>query len=55
MGSNKFKSEPITFNPKVLKSLDVVSPILHGTNGEDGTIQGLLKLAGVPFVGAGVL
>lgn len=36
-------------------TLDVVFPILHGTFGEDGTIQGLLKLAGVPFVGSGVL
>ncbi|MCG8608437.1 D-alanine--D-alanine ligase A, partial [bacterium] len=36
-------------------SLDVVFPILHGTFGEDGTVQGLLKLANVPFVGAGVL
>jgi D-alanine-D-alanine ligase len=35
--------------------LDVVIPLLHGTYGEDGTVQGLLKLAGVPFVGAGVL
>lgn len=35
--------------------VDVVFPILHGPFGEDGTIQGLLKLAGVPFVGAGVL
>jgi D-alanine-D-alanine ligase len=35
--------------------LDVVFPILHGPLGEDGTIQGLLKLAGLPFVGAGVL
>lgn len=35
--------------------VDVVFPILHGTFGEDGTVQGLLKLAGVPFVGAGVL
>ena len=35
--------------------LDVVFPILHGPFGEDGTIQGLLKLADVPFVGAGVL
>jgi D-alanine-D-alanine ligase len=35
--------------------LDVVFPILHGPLGEDGTIQGLLKLAGIPFVGAGVL
>ena len=37
------------------KSIDVVFPILHGPFGEDGTIQGLLKLADVPFVGAGVL
>ncbi len=36
-------------------SLDVVFPILHGPFGEDGTIQGLLELAGVPYVGAGVL
>ena len=35
--------------------IDVVFPILHGPFGEDGTIQGLLKLANVPFVGAGVL
>lgn len=37
------------------KCLDVVFPILHGPFGEDGTIQGLLKLANIPFVGAGVL
>ena len=36
-------------------SLDVVFPILHGPFGEDGTVQGLLKLANIPFVGAGVL
>lgn len=35
--------------------IDVVFPVLHGTYGEDGTIQGLLELAGVPYVGAGVL
>jgi D-alanine-D-alanine ligase len=35
--------------------VDVVFPILHGPFGEDGTVQGLLKLAGVPFVGASVL
>lgn len=35
--------------------LDVIFPVLHGTYGEDGTVQGLLKLAGIPFVGAGVL
>jgi D-alanine-D-alanine ligase len=35
--------------------LDVIFPILHGTFGEDGTVQGLLKLANIPFVGTGVL
>ncbi|MHB9108779.1 MAG: D-alanine--D-alanine ligase [Armatimonadota bacterium] len=35
--------------------LDVVFPVLHGPFGEDGTVQGLLKLANIPFVGAGVL
>jgi D-alanine-D-alanine ligase len=38
-----------------LPKLDVIFPILHGPYGEDGTVQGLLKLAGVPFVGSGVL
>jgi D-alanine-D-alanine ligase len=38
-----------------LPPLDVVLPLLHGTYGEDGTVQGLFKLANVPFVGAGVL
>lgn len=38
-----------------LCSVDVVFPILHGPLGEDGTVQGLLKLADIPFVGAGVL
>jgi D-alanine-D-alanine ligase len=37
------------------RPLDVVFPIIHGTGGEDGSLQGLLTLAGVPFVGAGVL
>ncbi len=40
---------------EVLATVDVVFPVLHGTNGEDGTIQGLLDLAGVPYVGTGVL
>ncbi len=39
----------------MLKPLDVVFPVLHGTFGEDGTVQGLLELAGIPYVGAGVL
>lgn len=38
-----------------LLAVDVVFPVLHGPFGEDGTVQGLLKLAHVPFVGAGVL
>lgn len=36
-------------------SIDVIFPMLHGTMGEDGTIQGLFELAGIPYVGAGVL
>jgi D-alanine-D-alanine ligase len=36
-------------------TVDVVFPVLHGTFGEDGTVQGLLELAGLPYVGAGVL
>ena len=42
-------------SPSVNQKIDVVFPILHGTFGEDGTIQGLLKLANIPFVGASVL
>ncbi|MCL6471186.1 MAG: D-alanine--D-alanine ligase [Firmicutes bacterium] len=38
-----------------LEAIDVVFPVLHGPFGEDGTVQGLLKLADIPFVGAGVL
>ena len=38
-----------------IQNIDVVFPVMHGTFGEDGTVQGLLELAGVPYVGAGVL
>jgi len=38
-----------------IKRLDCVFPVLHGKNGEDGTMQGLLKIAGIPFVGCGTL
>jgi D-alanine-D-alanine ligase len=41
--------------PAALGGVDVVLPVLHGPYGEDGTIQGLLEMAGVPYVGAGVL
>jgi D-alanine-D-alanine ligase len=39
---------------QALSGVDVVFPLLHGVNGEDGTIQGLLEMAGLPYVGAGV-
>jgi D-alanine--D-alanine ligase len=39
---------------QLFESVDVVFPVLHGRFGEDGTIQGLLEMAGVPYVGAGV-
>ena len=40
---------------EVFSRVDVVFPVLHGPFGEDGTIQGLLEMAGIPYVGAGVL
>lgn len=47
------KGAPV--DPFNLQGVDLVFPTLHGTYGEDGTVQGLLKMAGVPFVGADVL
>lgn len=47
------KKSRSTFSP--LTDLDVVFPVLHGPYGEDGTVQGLLKFFGIPFVGASVL
>ncbi|MFF9066837.1 D-alanine--D-alanine ligase family protein [Streptomyces sp. NPDC014891] len=47
-------TEPGTV-PRALGEVDVVFPMLHGPYGEDGTLQGLLELSGVPYVGAGVL
>lgn len=44
---------PSSGQPSVM--VDVMFPVLHGTFGEDGTVQGLLELAGLPYVGAGVL
>ena len=44
---------PSASHPAV--SVDVMFPVMHGTFGEDGTVQGLLELAGLPYVGAGVL
>ena len=48
-------AEPaLAHTASILASVDVVFPVLHGPYGEDGTIQGLLELAGLPYVGAGV-
>jgi D-alanine-D-alanine ligase len=47
-------TEPGTV-PKALGEVDVVFPVLHGPYGEDGTLQGMLELSGIPYVGAGVL
>ncbi len=44
-----------TFRRNKLRRLDVVFPALHGSHGEDGTLQGLLELADLPYVGAGVM
>jgi len=46
---------PILPEPGSNPGIDVVFPVLHGTFGEDGTVQGLLELAALPYVGAGVL
>lgn len=48
---------PMTLAPEPRRdgAVDVFFPIVHGTYGEDGTLQGLLELAGIPYVGAGVL
>jgi D-alanine-D-alanine ligase len=46
---------PLDESPGRALRVDVVFPVLHGTFGEDGTVQGLLDLAGLPYVGAGVL
>lgn len=58
-GSLKRQSELLLVKPdglpQSLGQIDVVFPLLHGPFGEDGTIQGLLELQGLPYVGAGVL
>jgi D-alanine-D-alanine ligase len=46
---------PLSRNGGAAEAIDVVFPVLHGTYGEDGTIQGLLEMAAVPFVGCGTL
>jgi D-alanine-D-alanine ligase len=51
----KWSPRPIVPEPRGNPEIDVVFPVLHGTFGEDGTMQGLLELAELPYVGAGVL
>jgi D-alanine-D-alanine ligase len=51
----KWSPRPIVPEPGGNPGIDVVFPVLHGTFGEDGTMQGLLELADLPYVGAGVL
>ncbi len=46
---------PLWPSPEHFADIDVLLPVLHGTYGEDGTLQGLLDLAGIPYVGCGVL
>ena len=51
--SNDIK--PIDNIEKILKSVDVIFPVLHGLGGEDGSIQGLFEMLKVPYVGCGIL
>lgn len=50
-GNNNLKKDPF----ELISDLDIVFPVLHGSYGEDGTLQGLLEMADVTYVGAGVL
>ena len=50
----RWSPRPIVPEPGAHPEIDVVFPVLHGTFGEDGTMQGLLELADLPYVGAGV-
>lgn len=57
-GNNKLYANPEEiglFGKKILDTIDVAFPALHGTHGEDGTIQGLLELMDIPYTGGGVL
>jgi D-alanine-D-alanine ligase len=53
-GEGKWRPKMILPEPGANPDIDVVFPVLHGTFGEDGTVQGLLELADLPYVGAGV-
>ena len=51
----RWEPRALSPDPGANPGIDVVFPVLHGTFGEDGTVQGLLELADLPYVGAGVL
>ncbi|MBI5490115.1 MAG: D-alanine--D-alanine ligase [Deltaproteobacteria bacterium] len=53
--AGRWEPGPLVPEPGANPGIDVVFPVLHGTFGEDGTVQGLLELADLPYVGAGVL
>ena len=53
--AGKWQPRPILPEPGANPGIDLAFPVLHGTFGEDGTVQGLLELADLPYVGAGVL
>ena len=52
--STSISAAPESDSPLSLPVLDVIFPVLHGTFGEDGTLQGVLEMAGIPYVGCGV-
>lgn len=52
---NTWSLLPQSTNQEPLPAVDVIFPVLHGTYGEDGTVQGLLEMANLPYVGCGVL
>ncbi len=54
-GGSAGDEAPLWPGPQHLADIDVIVPVLHGTYGEDGTLQGLLDLTGIPYVGCGVL
>ena len=51
----KWSPDSIRAEPGAHSDIDIVFPVLHGTFGEDGTVQGLLEMADLPYVGAGVM
>lgn len=52
---NLYRKNKKLFGTNIVTTLDVVMPVLHGTNGEDGIFQGLLELTGIPYVGCNPL